>query len=141
MATETTAAARWIYQTLSADAALRALAGGRIFSYRVPEGSAYPCVVFQLQTPQLDSRAIGDVRLASRLVLAIKTIGQGADFIAIQPIAARIDELIEAGSGSTVDGVVVCCVRDMPLEYLESSDAGIDYAHLGGLYRLTVQGS
>ncbi len=141
MPTETTAAARWLYGVLSADATLSALVSGRVFAYRVPQGTAFPCVVFQMQAPQLDSKAIGNVRLASRMVMAVKAIGQGADFIAIQPIASRIDQLLEASSGSNVDGVVVACVRDMPLEMLESSDPGIDYAHLGGLYRLTVVGS
>lgn len=141
MPTETTAAARWIYGMLSGDPALTELVNGRIFAYRVPEGTPYPCVVFQLQAAQLDSKVIGDIRLASRLVLAIKAIGQGADFTAIQPIAKRIDELLEAGSGSNVDGVVVRCVRDMPIEMLEPSDTGIDYAHLGGLYRMTIQGA
>ncbi len=141
MPTETIAAARWIYALLSADPGLIALIAGRVHAYRVPEGGAMPCVVFQLQSAQADTRVIGNVRLVSRFTLIVKAIGQGADFVTIQPIADRIDELLEAASGSNVDGVIVSCVRDRPLEMLESSDPGIDYAHLGGLYRLTVVGN
>lgn len=141
MPTETIAAARWLYNLLSADLTLQAFVASRIYAYRAPEGSAFPCVVFQLQSAQADTRVIGDQRLASRFTMAIKAIGQGADFVAIQPIADRVDRLLEAASGSNVDGVIVACIRDRPLEMLEASDPGIDYVHLGGLYNLTVVGA
>jgi len=141
MPTETVAAAKWLYSVLSGDSALSALVGARVFAYRVPEGTAFPCGIFQLQAAQPDSRVIGDIRLTSRIVWVVKAIGQGADFVSIQPVAERIDELLEASSGSNVDGVIVSCVRDRPLEMLEASDTGEDYAHLGGLYRFTVIGT
>ncbi|MBI1756201.1 MAG: DUF3168 domain-containing protein [Fimbriimonas ginsengisoli] len=141
MPTETTAAARWLYGVLSGDAALAALCGGRVFAYRVPIGKPMPCVVFQMQGARPDSRPVGASRVASRMAFVVKAVSQGADLIAIRPIADRIDRLIEAAGGTNVDGVVAQCVRETPVEYLELGDNGVDYAHLGGLYRLTVVGA
>ena len=141
MPTETIAAARWIYSLLAADSTLQSLVVNRIYAYRAPQGGAFPAIVFQVQSAQADTRVVGDQRLASRFTMVVKAIGQGADFIAVQPIAERVDQLLEAASGSNVDGVIVACVRDRPLEMLETSDPGIDYVHLGGLYNLTVVGA
>ena len=141
MPTETMAVARWLYSVLSADDGIQSLVDGRIFGYRVPHSSGFPSILFQMQVAEADSRVIGSARVGSRLVYAVKAIGQGADFVAIQTIAGRIDALLEASSGSNIDGVIVSCVRDRPVEILESSDTGEDYVHLGGLYRLTVAGA
>jgi hypothetical protein len=137
MATETLAVARWLYQMLTNDVALQTLVQGKVFAYRAPEGTAFPYVLFQLQSSDLDSR-IGETRLASRGRWVVKAVGKGSDFLPLRSIASRLDEVISGGSGLTMDGVIVACVREQPLEMLESSDSGEDYGHLGGIYQITV---
>lgn len=139
MATETVVAEQWIYGTLSGDEVLTGLVSGRVFAYRVPQGSMFPCVVFMLQGAEADTR-VGRTRIASRMAYAVKAVGRDSDFQALQPIADRIDVLLAGSSGSVGDSSVALCVRDNPIEYLENGDSGQDYAHLGGVYRLIVTG-
>ncbi|MBS1716466.1 MAG: hypothetical protein JSS72_01890 [Armatimonadetes bacterium] len=140
MPVETLAAARWLYNVLTTDSQLAALCGSRVFQYRVPASEAFPVVVFQMQAASLDLRA-DNRRVASKASYACKAIRKGNDFVSLAPIARRIDALLEMQSGTNQDGVVATCTRDFPLEYLERTDEGDDYAHLGGVYRLLIVGA
>ena len=53
-------------------------------------------------------------------------------------LADRIDELLHGVRGSIPGLSVLSCVREAPVAYAEIEN-GIQYRHLGGLYRLQVR--
>lgn len=132
------AADKWIYATLSADATLLPLIGGRVYDTLAAAGTALPYVVFSYQGGY-DVRGNGPIRVLHSGLYLVKAIGQGTSFATLAPIAARIDALLHAKHGVNTDGDA-WAVREQPFKYLEI-DNGVQYRHLGGLYRVWVQGA
>lgn len=140
---ETVRVEQWLYGLLSGDTGaggVSTLVGGRIYAYIAPERSAFPLVVYSRQAGH-DVAGVGPVRIMAREVYQVKVIGKAATvaFGAIKPIADRIDTLLQGASGSVVDGSILSCVREQGVSYVESSGSDT-YSHLGGLYRIQVQG-
>ena len=127
----------WIQSTLSADATLAALVGSRIYSEQAPQERVMPFVVFNLQGGT-DLRAVGTVRVYNNSLYQVKGVTQGRDYATGKSIADRIDVLLHGAAGNTSDGSILGCVREQPLVFAEN-DGGVEYRHVGGLYRLYVQ--
>ncbi len=134
---ETARAHEWLYTVLSGDATLQGLVDTRIYRRLAPEGATMPFVIFQYQGGS-DLTALGPYRILSSLVCVVKAVGTVATYGTLKQIADRVDTLLQAGSGVTLDGRVLSCVREIPIDY-EELDAGVRYQHLGGQYRLLVQ--
>lgn len=130
---ETTAAERWLYETLAGDAELTALVSDRIFGYIAPIEAVFPLVVFQVQAGA-DVRGVGPTRIMSALTMVVRGVDRGQSFVGLEAIADRIDALLQGRSGVGVLG----CVRLEPLALAEVVD-GIQYRHLGGIYQMYVQ--
>lgn len=138
VATETTRAEAFIYGLLAADTALAALVAGRIYGYQADQGAPLPVVVFQQQSG-VDLLAPGPVRIWSNLLYLVKAIGQGTGWAGVAPIAARIDAVLHGAQGpGPGPGQVYICYREQPFTLAETQ-AGVQYRHLGGVYRLFVQ--
>lgn len=125
---------QWLYATLSADAELVALVGSRIHAYEAPQGTAMPFVIYSYQGGH-DVRGVGPGRIMVSALYQVKVVGQGTSVVGLAPIADRLDALLQAASGTVTDGAVWACVREQPLAYPET-DNGVQYRHLGGLYRV-----
>ena len=134
---ETLRVDQWLYQLLSGDSTLSGLVGGRIYGYLAPQDAALPHVVYSHQAGH-DVRGVGPVRIMVSLVYQVKAVGQGGSFAGLKAIADRLDQLLQGASGSVVDGRVLMCVREQPVEYVEV-DSGVQYRHLGGLWRIIAQ--
>ncbi len=136
---ETVRIEQWLYALLSGDSLLSTLVGGRIYSYVAPQGAPppWPLVVYSYQGGY-DVRGVGPARIMVSAVYQIKAIGQGQSFAPLQPVADRLDALLQGASGSVLDGQVLMCVREQPVAYVEIS-AGVPYRHLGGLWRMIAQ--
>lgn len=134
---ETIRVDQWLYERLSGDSTLSGLVGGRIYSYLAPQDAALPFVVFSHQAGH-DVRGVGPARIMTSLVYQVKAVGQGHSFQQLKAIADRLDALLQGASGSVVDGTVLMCVREQPVEYVETDD-GIQYRHLGGMWRIIAQ--
>lgn len=130
---------KWLYGVLSGDATLTGLVGARIHAYQAPEGTAFPFVLYSFQGGA-DVAVVGGIRIFNRGVYQVKAVGKGDTMGALQSIADRIDTLLQGASGSVTGGIILACVREQPLAYAEI-DNRIQYRHLGGLYRILVQGS
>ncbi len=140
---ETVRVEQWLYGLLAGDTGVggvSTLVGGRIYAYIAPEGSAFPLVVYSRQAGH-DVAGVGSARIMASEVYQVKVIGKGSTvgFEAIRPVADRLDSLLQGASGSVVDGQILSCVREQGISYVESSGSGV-YSHLGGLYRIQVQG-
>jgi len=137
---ETVRVEQWLYALLTGDTGpdgVHTLVGGRIYSYVAPQGAELPYVVYSYQGGY-DVRGVGPARIMVSAVYQIKAIGQGHSFAPLQPVADRLDALLQGASGSVLDGHVLMCVREQPVAYVEIS-AGVPYRHLGGLWRMIAQ--
>lgn len=137
--TETTAAEKWLYETLHNDATILAVVSHRIYSYQAPQGTAFPYIVFELSDAPRDVVGVGARRIWSNLYYVVRVVWEGQGMAAYKSTVARIDTLLHARSGtSNSDGHVLGCVRESPVSYVEDDD-GRRYNHQGGLYRLWAQ--
>jgi hypothetical protein len=133
--TELSAADKWLYTVLSGDAQLVGLINGRVFDTLAPESAAFPYVVFQYQGGH-DVRGNGPTRVMTNSLYLVKAVGRGGSYASLWPIANRLDELLHAQHGANADGQA-WAVREQPFKLLEV-DNGVQYRHLGGLYRIYV---
>lgn len=135
---ESTAIDRWLNTVLAADTQLAAVVGTRIYADLAPDGAALPMVVYQMQSSR-DLMALGSHRVWANTLYLVRgvaqTIAYGGSLITI---ADRIDAALHAASGSTVEGVVYECVREGEFRLTETAN-GIQYRHLGGLYRILAK--
>jgi len=134
---ETVRVEQWLYRVLSQDMTLGDMVGGRIYAYVAPQDAPFPFILISHQAGH-DVRGVGPARVMVSLVYQVKVVGQGGSFAPLQPIADRIDALLQGASGAVVDGQVLMCVREQPVAYVEVDD-GVQYRHLGGLYRIIAQ--
>lgn len=125
----------WITTQLSADLVLAALG---IHSDLAPQGEQPPYVVFQCLNAPRDMNGLGGTRIKSGTLYAVKVIGAGQSYAAIEDAANRIDQLLHNTSGTTSRGRVLSCVREQEIHYPEATN-GQHYRHLGGIYRIQVQ--
>lgn len=128
----------WLYELLSADPELAGMVENRIFAYVAPALAVYPLVIFAFQGGS-DVYASGKARVMSHLEYQVKAVCEGATYTGIVAIADRLDALLHGASGATATVRVMSCIRQAPLAYPEITDDGMQYRHLGGIYRLQVQ--
>jgi hypothetical protein len=135
---ELAAGAKWIYGVLTTDATLQGYIGAtaRVYDTLAPENATMPFVTFQYQGGY-DVRTNGPARIWASTVWLVKAIGTGSTFATLQTIAGRVDALLTGKYGSNTAGQV-WCVREQPFQLLEV-DAGVQYRHVGGLYRLWIR--
>lgn len=138
MGVENTLVESWLYTTLSTDATLKGKVGARIYSYVAPARTLTPYVIFNAQSPGFDVMGVGTARVMLNCLYQVKVVVQDASFHGAKDAADRIDELLHGAAGTPTGGQVLGCVREGPLAYAEVTD-GIEYRHLGGLYRIWVQ--
>lgn len=136
---ELTLAGQWLYGVLAPDATLTPLIAGRVFD-TVAQG-AFPCVVFQFQGGY-DALGVGARRLQVNCLYVVKAIGQTASPLSLKPIADRVDLLLHRHDAPVIVGGVnlgyIGCYRVQPFAMSEVSE-GIQYRHVGGIYRLLAR--
>lgn len=137
MANEVVLVDKWLASVLGADATLSGLVGSRIYSYLAPNGSVFPFIIYAYQG-SIDVIAIGGIRIMNNGVYQVKSVGQSNSMVAQEAIANRIDTLLHGKTGTVAGGIVLACVREQPIAYVENLN-GLRYNHLGGLYRTIVQ--
>lgn len=136
---ETTLIDQWIEATLSAASAVTDLVGTRIYADVAPPNIEYPFVVYQLQSPD-DVRGVSSARILTSTLYVVKAVSIGTNFNALQPVVEAIDGVLHQASGPVTGGQVLACVRERPFRLVEVNE-GNTYRHLGGEYRIQVQGA
>jgi hypothetical protein len=137
-ANEIVLADKWLYSVLAGDTALMALAHG-VYSYIAPAGAVSPWVLYNFQGAH-DVIAVGAYRIFNSGLYQVKAVGQSNSLAALGAIAERIDVLLDRKTATVTGGVILASHREQPMAYAEQSD-GLRYNHLGGIYRIQVQGA
>lgn len=131
-------AAAWLEATLAGDAALAALATGGVWEDVAPPEATHPFVVHQLLANSDDLLASGD-RVIVAATFVVKAVTEAESYVPLIPLARRIDELLhlaaiaDAGDDSTLAGA-----RRVSTVRYPTVEAGRQYRHLGGTYRLDL---
>jgi len=133
--TETQIAESYIYSTVATELSGTSLSGCPIWPDVADQGTAWPCIVFSLQSPRADKMVVGDDRILCDLLYQVKVIGKTRKED-IDQYATAIDRCLHGYVGTA--GGVLGITRENPVGYTEASGDGKFY-HLGGLYRVIVQ--
>lgn len=141
---EVRAAETVIYQRLTATAAVTAICGTRLYAGIVPQGSAYPLVLWSYNSG-LDRMAVGaSVRLLSRPLFVVRAVSKSGSWVIADQLASAVDAaLVGYGASVTIDGTVYrvdCAGREQPVRTVEV-DGDTEYRYSGGMYRWIVSGS
>lgn len=152
---------KWIYQTLTTDAALKTLMATAwaavqdpavlippavrpdewCFSNLMVRGAAgnngFPCVVFNAMSAT-DINANFARRLATKALYQVKVISRGGGFSDINLIYQRVDLLLNGVPQAIVDDLLIqSCIRQQAISYSKIEDT-VRYNYLGGLYSLFI---
>jgi len=140
---ETAQAYQWVASTMQSDAPLMAAAVGGVWREYAPVDTVAPFALVSQQAGT-DVLTANAVRLFVSILLQIKMIGPsgpGGNYGALITGADRIDALFKSvrsvGLGT---GGILCCYREQTIAYGELV-ASQPFSHLGGLYRIQIQGS
>lgn len=136
MSSEIAAAETWLYGVLAGDATLTSLGVTAVYGYQAPETAAYPYVLFHQQAGA-DVRGVGPTRIMANMLYVVRAVTDGP-LSSLVAINSRMDALLQAQSGSNVNGAVLACVREQPFVMTEPAE-GRTFRHLGGIYRLWAQ--
>ncbi len=135
---ETTRIDAWLYSRLTADAQLVAVVGSRVYCESAPAAATYPFVLFSCYRSGRDLMVVNGERVLTAPDYLVMVVGEGRDYVALQPAADRIDTLLHNVTAETAALRVMSCVRtDTWRERIE--EAGKAWSRLGGLYHLQVQ--
>jgi len=92
---------RWLYDKLTTDSQLSAALGGRVYVDVAPQGEQYPLAILTLVTAQQIGNLFADrVMDAETWQVAVWT--DKPSYMAIEPIADRIREILHKASGTGV---------------------------------------
>lgn len=133
MANETLIVEKYLSSLFAADTALSAIIADRAYNKVAPQMERRTCVIFAYLAGG-DSNTVGCRGVAEMdyKIVASGELGK-AD---IQTAADRIDALLQNLSAVS-GGVTVRCKRQS-IYSDESSDSGIQYEDIGGIYRFWV---
>lgn len=131
------AAEQWITSKLSGDATITGVVGNRIYTHLAPDNTTFPYILISYQTSK-DVVWVGANRVLTSINYVIRAITMAGSFSGIGNTAARINTVLHAASGTVAAGVVLGCVRIAPFVMVDPGE-GVQYRHLGGIYKLWVQ--
>ena len=135
---------KFIFARLTAQAGAGNAVGSRLYGYNAPQqAGVYPAIVWQLQAPSVDVKAIGNVRIMVAPIYVVRVIVQSPSWGPAQPIADAIDAALEGASGMVDAGEadqaeILGVTRVGPFALVETV-SGVQYRHLGGQYRFMTQ--
>lgn len=132
---ETQAEAQWLFATLTADSELGDLAPGGVHEGIAPADTEYPFVTFQFQGGA-DVVVVGPDRYGSSDLWIVKAVTDGGSFGPVVEVEQRIDAVLQAASGSNVNGHVFAASREAPFRLDDTQDGT---KQLGGAYRLLTR--
>ena len=112
----------------------------RVYLDYAPKDAKYPFIIFQCQDPPRDVRGVGVSRVMVDTLYVVKAVAQVDSYAPLAPIASLIDQAMTSAQGGSVgDGHVFAAVRDTAFSLVEV-EAGTQYRHLGGQYKMQAQG-
>lgn len=135
----------WIVATLEGDTGPGGLFDpARVYKlsgvYRdlIPPDKKLPAIRFHLQNP-LDLRVVNQERILVRLEWLVVLVNEGLRITPLVSLADRLDTILHKAQGETNGVLVQECTRLEPFHLLEPDDSGVQYRHVGGIYRTMVK--
>jgi hypothetical protein len=129
----------WIYGRLLADDALLALIGGidHVSGTLSSTELVPPYVTFLMNSTADVIAGAGGDRISTENLYVIKSVVASGSWDDVTPIAKRIDALFHLPYATvTYEALgVVTSIRERVISYPEVDD-GVQYRHLGGIYRI-----
>lgn len=141
---ELDAAAKHLFDTLSAHDALTDLVEDRIYELAAPEDPAvvYPLVVYSFAGGTDRQVAGSDTRMLTRPRFLVLAVHDQRDMAACRAVASAVDDALTGSSGQVELGGVTYAVqtvhREEPVERAGPMD-GVFYVNAGGYYRAPTQ--
>jgi hypothetical protein len=127
----TTATDSFVIEQFIVNALAVALPAIPAHSHAIPQGTAFPAIVFNQQAGR-DVSAVPAFRIALNALYQVKVIGNAGHFE--DALAAAIDGALQATSGETASGIVFSLVREESISYT-TLEENVVYWHRGGVYR------
>jgi hypothetical protein len=135
--TELATVEQFIFQKLQADPAISVAVGIRIYNAGSVNNPGYPLIQFMSMAPN-DVYGVGYCRMAVRDLYLVEAIGYDCGFEAIDPLADRIDAVLQGQHLALPSGQVMSCLRESPYRRREF-DSGVLFYHAGGMYKVLVR--
>lgn len=136
---ETARALAWIATKLKTDPTLLSLVpsiASRVYDRAAPQGTPYPLVRMDILSGGNDEEVFEGRVWSTPLVLVYAATDQQTTG-AIEPIANRIDTLLESASGTVTNGVIAICIRERGFQIPDATVVP-NVSRLGGEYRVYV---
>lgn len=134
---------RALYGRLAGDTTLNNLLGTpasgyskSIYHQQAPPGAAFPFVIFS-KSSGIPTEAFGDPDALDTDVWLVKAVDKDTSADDAEAIAARLQVLLNDASLSISGSTLLYLRRQSDVEYSEI-EAGVQYAHVGSLYRLVT---
>jgi hypothetical protein len=128
--------ASFVWSALTGDAGaggVNTLLGGRIYRDQVPQAAALPAATVTLVSAT-DSNTLSGIRGFVSVLVDVRVVGSGATYGPLNPIADRVDAVLQGKHGTDGVVVVVKLRREQPQAFLET-DSGVTYAHVIQTFR------
>lgn len=126
-----------VVATLQADTGaggVATLTGGRIYRDRVPAAAALPAATVTLVSAT-DATTLGGLRVLATVLLDVRVVGAGSSYGPINPIAERVDAVLDQRHAEANGVDVVKLRRDQAQAFVEADAGGLTYAHVIQTYR------
>lgn len=126
----------WLYATLTADSELAILVGDSVSGTLAPAPLTPPYVTFLMQSSVDIITGAGGDRITTDNLYIVKAVVAGSGWDQAIPIAARINMLLHRPNETiNVPGGSLVSIGERIVQYPEV-DAGIQYRHLGRIFRI-----
>lgn len=137
-------AERFMRDRLADRPALMTAVSGRLYGHAAPQAEDgepdYPFVLWSQNSIGQDLSAIGSILIWAVLEYVVRVVGRTNSWDPLVTAAAEIEEALADTDGTVPGGVVHACTRVRPFLLPEIRN-GVQYRHLGGVYRLLVKGA
>ena len=140
---ETYQAFAWIKSEALTDSLLVAAAIGGIRQGLAPLGVVDPFMTYNRQAG-IDINTVNQVRIYASILMQIKMVGPSSAYETLEAGALRIDALFSNRRNVGLSGSsgVLSCYREQEVAYEDPKLInGVQWSHLGGLYRIDLKGS
>lgn len=129
----------WIVSTLSSASDVTDIVGTRIFSEQMPKDVKFPYVIFNTMATN-DALTQDQVTVLVMADYQIKGVDRASSYNTLAPLSAAIYAALHRQGGTVTDGYIHRCSRQRTIKYPEVRE-NVHYRHLGGMYRLWVEGA
>jgi hypothetical protein len=142
MAVEGQRVASFVWAALTADGGaggVNTLLAGRVYRDQVPQSAPLPAATITLVSAT-DSNTLGANRAFGSVLVDVRVVGAGVSYGALNPIADRVDVVLQNRSG-TDGGVVVVELRREQVQAFVETESGASFAHIIATYRTEAYAS